>query len=240
MEIKSGLIYVTMVFRRRVKARKAKRVPRRRRAARKSVYAGESFMPRFRTMKLKYLERTEITSIAGVVSNYLWRGNSVYDPDYQAALGISAMGHGTMSVLYERYRVIAAKCRTRVIVNSSTSEWSYEAALIPVNNGFGTTATPEQVRMNRGGKFVLVGNEAGSSGIANLRTQSTSAHVQGRTPQAILSEDNQGALVAANPADPWYFLLALQPADHSATMAWTVYQEIIYTVRYEDCRPFNT
>jgi len=71
------------------------------------------------TTQLRYFEEFNLTSTTGGISSYLWRANSIYDPNYSGT-GHQPLYRDEFALIYDHYTVIASKIIVRWM-NASTS-----------------------------------------------------------------------------------------------------------------------
>lgn len=229
-----------MAFRRRkVGRRMRKRTGGRRKKVSRINRVSSALLPTAFYTKLRYTERIILSPTLGAHTYRLFRGNSPFDPDF-SGVGISALGFSTLAAQYYKYRVFGSNCQIRTVLNSSTpGPGAYELALVPVNNGFASTPTPEQMAMNPRGKFKLIGNSGGSQ-LGYLKSYCATSAIQGMKKIAVKILDEAGALVTTNPADTWFWAIGVQPSDHTSDQSIIVYIDITYFVKFEDRRPFTS
>jgi len=67
---------------------------------------------------MKYAQDTEVSVDGTVGANYLFRCNSIFDPD-QSGIGHQPMGHDQYAQFYNNYTVIGAKITARFIANEN-------------------------------------------------------------------------------------------------------------------------
>lgn len=96
--------------------RPARKRPYRRRAYR-SRNGIPSGMPLTRRAYLRYCDQIELTSTTGLMSNHVFRANSVYDPDFTST-GHQPMGYDIWSSLYNHYVVKGARIRISPAMDS--------------------------------------------------------------------------------------------------------------------------
>lgn len=70
--------------------------------------SGLNALPRVTT--LRYVENVSITSPLGIISTYVFRANSLVDPNF-SGIGHQPMGFDTWATLYRHYCVIGARIR---------------------------------------------------------------------------------------------------------------------------------
>lgn len=71
-------------------------------------------------VKQHYTAIINLATSSGVSTPYLFRGNSVYDPDFTGS-GWAATGFSAMANLYQRYLVTGSKCSVKIVQTSGTS-----------------------------------------------------------------------------------------------------------------------
>jgi hypothetical protein len=70
---------------------------------------------------LRYHATFSITSTSGVVSNYIFRWNSTFDPDFTSG-GHQPLYRDTFASIYDHYSVISAKAKISLL-NGTTEPW---------------------------------------------------------------------------------------------------------------------
>jgi len=105
--------------RRRIKRRVAYRAKRKYRSFR-SMGVPASFPSNIKFAKLRYVEDIKLdTQAAGVISHYVYRCGSIYDPNYTGT-GHQPYGYDTYATLFNHYTVVGAKMWVRNAPTSST------------------------------------------------------------------------------------------------------------------------
>lgn len=69
---------------------------------------GNSYMPLVFQTKLIYNLNADVTMGAGNYWKNVYRGNSIYDPDF-TGVGTTVLGHAELSAIYGRYRVTGSR-----------------------------------------------------------------------------------------------------------------------------------
>lgn len=78
-------------------------------------------------VRLHYSELVEMTS-ANDIKNYIFRGNSLYDPNY-TGVGHQPLYYDTYTSMYQKYRVLGSKITCKFINN--TSQCAAVAVIVP-------------------------------------------------------------------------------------------------------------
>jgi len=133
---------------------------------------------------------------AGVGAYYVWRLNSIYDPDYTGT-GNVASGYNEMSNLWGRYRVL----RTRVVINFANS--SGGAQLVGLSAGLnatiGATSRTWPVQPRTMCK-ISKGTVGGPYGCVHFDVTYDLAKVAGITKAQYKNENDYGGLFGSNPS----------------------------------------
>lgn len=96
----------TKIRKRSYAKRKANPRISRRRFKRRGV--APSGMPRVDRAKIRYSDVVTVSSTTGILGSYVFRANSIYDPDFTGT-GHQPMSHDTWSTLFNHYTVTGAK-----------------------------------------------------------------------------------------------------------------------------------
>lgn len=101
--------------------RTTKRTPNRRRRYRTRKYGTiPSGMPLARRANLRYCEQLTMTCTSGILEHYIFRANSVFDPN-QSGIGHQPMGYDQWALLYNNYNVVGSKIQVRLTGDTSIS-----------------------------------------------------------------------------------------------------------------------
>lgn len=121
-----------------------------------------SGVPSTRLVKMRYVATVLLTSTGGLSSQYCFRWNSIYDPDFTST-GAQPIGYTQWSNMYKNYTVVGAKLQ---------SDWAFtNSDGVPVNYGiFNQTTTtalsanPDFLDSQGMGKIYLVNPYVNGSG----------------------------------------------------------------------------
>lgn len=155
------------------------------------------------SLKLKYETIINMTS-AGSTAVQVFRGNSLFDPDY-TGVGTQPLGYDQWSNFYERYKVNASKM---MISFSATSDSNIAATLLLnlTPNG-GTSNTPDTRAYYEWGTTAynrnkLVGLMSGGSPIVYMKNYVSTQKIWGEKT----TSDEYSALITSNPARVWFWV----------------------------------
>jgi len=174
-------------------------------------------------VKLVYNDVRAITA-AGNEGEYVYRMNSVFDPDF-AAGGGQPEGFDQLAVLYGRYRVVALL--VDLLATSLTSGNAGCIAIAPSSNSALST-TAEQLA---GMRYAHSAEYAFGGAIAKIRALFHIGELLGYSDMSLLANSNLDAAVTGNPGFQQY--LYVQNRDSSATGAIQLTIKLTYFVRME-------
>ena len=128
--------------------------------------------PDYVLVKVRYHQVWAVAAATSYI-DYVWRGNSVYDP-YYAVGGDQPTGVDQWEAFYEKYKVFGSKIHASFInTDESTSKAPVRMTLIPTTNT-GFAPTSYDVSEIRGARTKLVnasGNGAGNrTGVTSYNT----------------------------------------------------------------------
>lgn len=175
-------------------------------------------------VKLRYNETFRMVSTGGVLSEYLYRANSMYDPNYTST-GHQSFGFDTLATMYNHYSVISAKITvllTPEIYNPGI------AVACGVYCGDDSTAYGDfqTYREARRGTSVIVPMSAG--GIKPQRI--TSLFNASRFFSKDRDRGDTTATVNANPAEEAIWHIYMQTVDKASTSNYITFNVTIDSV----------
>lgn len=161
-----------------------------------------SGMPTIRRAVLRYCDQHTLTSSAGLLSSYVYRANSLFDPNFTGT-GHQPMGFDQWSLLYNHYVVLGAKITVQMIVDNSTTIPAVYG--IYLSDSTSTTYTDWQsYREARKGTMIPIQGNAGQT--IKPCTGKFSAKKFYNVADVRDNFDRMGALTAANPNEGAYFI----------------------------------
>jgi len=162
------------------------------------------WMPLFPTSvrrKLRYAEdNITLGAAAGVISNYIFRANDLYDPDVTGT-GHQPMGFDQMMVFFDHFIVERATIRVRFVNNNMVNSTVYTR--VDGNNG---AVSDPVVLLETGGCVTQVVAASGNASGNTTLTQSVDvAKYHGVHTSALTSMDSLQGSIASSPTDGIYF-----------------------------------
>lgn len=131
---------------------------KRRRVARTRRIAIAPF-PGTKIVKMRYCDSVSIPpGTAGLMGKYVFRLNSIYDPDVTAT-GHQPLGHDQMAVLFRRYAVLGAKVKIEWVSDQDSGVTMNWGARVQDTSSFAfdvTTVRENQLGQNR---LVIAGQQ---------------------------------------------------------------------------------
>ncbi len=190
------------------------------------------FPSQFNT-RVKYVSFGSLTSgTAGVAGGqYVFRLNSVYDPDYTGA-GHQPYGYDTLASIYGRYLVKSVSVRI-IFSNPSADGVATCLSITPANSGpFGMAGLTAEAVAEKPQCRVALLNNTGSQ----VETYSSSfdlARLEGLSPAQYRAEaDTYGAAVGSNPTLTPYLAVALADIVQTGGLTCQFGVELDYHVEF--------
>jgi hypothetical protein len=175
--------------------------------------------------KIRYHDAEPLTISAGAVQKYLYRWNSVFDPDF-TGVGHQPLYRDTMAAIYDHYAVVSAKAKVKFI-NSAAVPFYFG---VLTEDDSSSPAFLDTLCEQTHGWHMLVPALTGSlSSVAHTATWSAKQFLN---IDPFTSEEYKTA-VGSNPTEESYLVIWALSNDGSAT---TVYfdVEIEYTVLWTE------
>lgn len=170
---------------------------------------------------MPYSTYIQLSPAAGSQTAYLFRGNSVYDPDFTGSGGVAGL-YPQLSLLYNRYRVLSSKI---TVDFCNTGTVPARCMLSASNNNTAPSAfySPFQ-------RHIAMGDCAPGGPISWKHTATAETRAIFGVPKTqVLSEDDFAGIVGGVPNNVWYWqVLVYNPS--SAAGSLTVTLRIDYNV----------
>jgi hypothetical protein len=180
------------------------------------------FLPNVFINECTYADIYADTTAGGFV-DWIYRGNSAYDPDYGAGGG-RAIGFSQMSGMYGNYKVTASSAELTV-VNNDTDDPVFMCLTPSTTATAFTIGDIEPIISRPRVKWTIAAQVQGSKKITHASTTKSLFDVKD------LDEDTYGATVGANPTSAWYWHLTLfNKSGNALNCVWAM--KIRYTVRW--------
>lgn len=171
--------------------------------------------------KLDYFDHYIFGSF--IQGQYVYRGNSVYDP-YYSGLGSQPLGFDNWAGMYENYRVHSSRILTRV---SNMGSIPMSVCLFPSisNSGAPTYIASASSPF---AKTTIVGAIDGSS-VKMLKHYMKTIKMHG---ERIFNNDNYAAGVTGNPTSEWYWIVTFFSQDASTNLNFAIDIKVTYYVEF--------
>lgn len=125
-----------------IRKRRVQRVQRR-------VIRNQGFgFPATKVIPMRYCETVTLSAAAGTMAKYVFRANSIYDPNYTGT-GHQPSGHDQWSAFYGRYTVIGAKMRAYNTDSAVSQAYPFVYG-IQLNTDLATVASQYDVIIEQG------------------------------------------------------------------------------------------
>jgi hypothetical protein len=175
-------------------------------------------VPPMLRVKLRYTDSYTHTHTSGAAQVWLFRGNSVFDPDYTYT-GHQPAGFDELAAFYQYYRVVASKID--IHCSSLTDNIPQVICVRPVREIEAQTSFKAPVESTRSAYDTVADIDIPSTRINNSATLKSLYSGQSSGDQDF------GALVTTNPNKVWYWEILSQSANAASTssMAITVFVE---------------
>lgn len=188
-------------------------------------------MPDILTLKLRYTDRFVPTPAAGANYHQVYRGGSMYDPDYTGT-GHQPLGFDQIMALYSNFRVKASKIIVRTVDNGTApSAVQHEQSIVPTSNPTDLVTTdPEACKELPYAKWRIVTTHTGRGSTVQSSYMTQQKIVARKLEDSIFYGS---ATADATSAFAWH--INGQVIDESTTMANVyVYVTIIYYAEFSN------
>lgn len=196
---------------------------------RNSAKLGLGF-PKRLTMAHRYFEIVNVTCTSGLLGNYLFSCNNLYDPNYTGT-GHQPMLYDQMIALYNHWVVIGAKIKVKVSHSGNTNY----AANCGVYINDDTTVTPgslaSMVEQGQCSSYKMIPPQSNETFTFNCKWSPKKVF-----GGSILGNPNLQGAAATGPAESSYFNIFVQPVDGISTQSYIVEAEISYIVVWTELK----
>lgn len=184
--------------------------------------------PRVHDCRLKYVQTFQFNAALGIINNYVFRLNSLYDPDY-TGVGHQPLYFDQLATLYERYKVYDVDIRVTATNNSATSPIDL---VVTYGQGAGSFSDINNAKEQAFAEFWTLGVSTGNKQTATFYRSVHLPSLQGVTDVAWESEASFGALCTADPFDNVFLKLVGQP-HVSETADLHLQVELVFYARFK-------
>lgn len=183
-------------------------------------------------MRLKYAMQTGVTNIVTTGAfSYVFRGNSVFDPDFTSTGGQPA-NYDDWAALYGNYRVWGSTITIHLLTSTASTEpISWVMAPRHASTAL-TSSTFYDAASMPYAKVKLQNIYRTGAKDASFRSTMSSAKFLGLSRAEFEGKDDTTAAVGANPGLPWYWHVTAINVDSSVTSEVAIQVEIVYDVEF--------
>lgn len=177
---------------------------------------------------LKYFERNNLSSAIVGVDARIYRGASVYDPDF-AGIGHQPLGFDQWASIYQRYRVISCKCIATYhpLADGDT--------VIPFINATETSSVHGNPDTYIESPFSVWGAPINANGTSNKTLIMNIKTAQFEGDSGALYDKDYTADVGGNPTRDWFYHVGVMNANFAdASVDCRLATCLEYTVRFYD------
>lgn len=182
-------------------------------------------------IKLNYAERINATSTSGGISQYLFRGNSLFDPNFSGT-GHQPYGYDQWANMYSSYRVHGSKFTVKLLPITDTNPEIQAAglmdAVLVAFSGINTLSyvSIDQARESPYNRHTLLNRNGSRQGY--LKMYMSTAKMYGVSKVNIQANDAYAAGTGANPGNQFQWILIVKSADNLVTITALADVKITY------------
>lgn len=171
---------------------------------------------------------------ATYVDNYVFRLNSVYDPNY-TGVGHQPLGHDQLAALYNRYRVDA------VLVDFEFTNLTTMPVIIGLvaQNTLSNASGVDTLRESPWSMVKTLGSFSGSNSTIRLRRWISLAALNGVTRAQYKSDDSTNSVIGSNPNEVLGLALYAYAADGSTTIQYSMNAKLVMNTTWYDRIPLT-
>lgn len=197
----------------------------------KVIVRNVSGFPDQMRVKLVYEDLYTLTTVTNAYTNYQWRGNSDFDPDFSGT-GHQPRYFDQYASVYNKYKVYASKIEIEMINFSGVSPIIF--TLVPLTDTISATAWNQVAELPRAKCSEII--PVASRYPFGLTHQASTTEIIGLQPGQINDED-YGSITTANPGQVWYWNLFISAIDAITILTVSFRVRITYDTLFYD-RPY--
>lgn len=179
-------------------------------------------------VKLNYVQNI-IINPGVAIGSYVFRGNSLYDPDYTGG-GHQPMYFDEYSAIYNKYRVLG--CSIRIDANNASTASALYFICFPATDIGVITSISQALEQGRAKspKIIPLGQTYSSS---RLKQYVSTRKVLGQSKVQVMDDDN-AAITTANPFQIWYWNLFWESTDSISNILSHCIVKLTYYCQFFD------
>jgi len=182
---------------------------------------GKKGFPDYIDVDMNYCEWFLLDPAAGIAANYVFRCNSIQDPN-ATGVGHQPMGHDEMSSIYSKYKVLKSTIRATCFTRGTGDVNTCLFAVRPVTSS-GVITDIVRVGEFKDTKYAPIYGDPGTVTIFHNWNQNRVSKAE---------QDGLQADFGSNPSTEWYYHVTLGNIDNTQDpSAHRVFVKITYTVR---------
>jgi len=191
------------------------------------VNLGPLGMPDAERTQLTYADVIRIAP-SSAIGQYTFRGNSTFDPDYTST-GHQPYYRDQLAAIYSRYRVYGSRITVSAVNEQASS--ALQITVIPYSTVFPFVTGTYPLEYPHAKAMPLLG--VGAILPHTVTHKISTTKILGLRPREILDQD-YSALVGANPASEWYWLVVAQDLTGAQNVETSFQVIITYDVEFYD------
>lgn len=200
-----------------------------------TIARGPSGFPDRLFVKLKYCERVSLAHAAGIATEYVMSGNSLYDPR-TAVGGHQPYAFDQWSAFYRYYTVHGSAIKVQLI-NTTIVNNPMDMAVVPSPiNTIVTADISSPVEEMPYCKYKIAQVYTSGTNSCMVRNYMSTAKIWGVKPVAIDAEDTYGASTSSNPVNEWWWIIVTQPTDETTAITSHAIIELTYYAEFNTRR----
>lgn len=219
------MVYRKRRYRRRRKGRRRRTNRRRRLPYTHMKVSGPAIFPDVTYTKLIYTDNYVFNTTTDQVTEQIFRGNSINDPDL-TGVGHQALGHDWWKAFYSKYCVLACKIEVRYSSSTQTSNSLTNFGIVPSLSSSAISSSDIDIYNEQPyAKYKITGGSNASSGKGYIKHYMTTKRMFGRRN---IEDDVFEGTFDANPGSNWYWLVYCGTIDESSDIDMTFNVKLTY------------
>lgn len=180
-------------------------------------------------IKLKYSTNQLIASSGNTPGLYIFRGNSVFDPDY-SGIGDQPVGFDQWAQFYKDYKVLASKITVTAIAQSNLAANVACVSINPETSVPTTGLTPINLIQHPYSRHRYIGQGDGPAP-PTFSNYMTTKKMYGLKD---VCDEQYIANVATNPQIQWYWNVSISPTNNTTSVGANIVAVITYYVEFSN------
>lgn len=190
---------------------------------------GPTGIPDRMKMRLRYVQNVSIAPLAAHFQDYIFRGNSAFDPDF-TGVGHQPYYFDQYSALYNKYRVYGSSIRVDVVNQSGVMATSVIVVPHSENTGLTSISQAAELQRARYPRIVPIAQRIS----VMLKEYASTRAVLGLTKPEMEADDIYAALTTTNPSSGWWWHVLMESVDGVTTLQVQLQVRITYYMEFFD------